>query len=95
VRPRQGSYDEAFSRRAIADMSDVAAIVFGAALSALRYGSALKFSTPRFVFRHPNFGTTWGTHMPPDGELIATVTYERFSEVSVRYADGCDDTLYF
>jgi len=76
-------------------MSDVAAIVFGAALSALRCGSELKTNTPRFVFRHPDFGMTWGTNMPPDGELIATVTYEHFSEVSVRYADGRDDTLYF
>jgi hypothetical protein len=76
-------------------MSDVAAIVFGAALSALRYGSELQTSAPRFVFRHPNFGMIWGTRMPSDGELIATVTYEHFSEVSVRYADGRCDTLYF
>jgi hypothetical protein len=76
-------------------MSDVAAVVFGAALSALRHGSELEVNTARFVFRHPNFGMTWGTHMPSGGELIATVTYEHFSEVSVRYADGRDDTLYF
>jgi hypothetical protein len=76
-------------------MSDVTAIVFGAALSALRYSSEAKTNAPRFVFRHPKFGMTWGTHMPSDGELIATVTYEQFSEVSVHYADGRDDTLYF
>jgi hypothetical protein len=89
-----GSYDEAF-HFAIAGMSDVAAIVFGAALSVLRYGSEPKTNTPRFVFRHPNFGVTWGTHMPSDGELIATVIYKHFSEVPVHYADGHDDTLYF
>jgi hypothetical protein len=89
-----GDYDETL-HFAIADMSDVAAIVFGAALSALRYGSESKIKTPRFVFRHPNFGVTWGTHMPSDAELIATVTYKHFSEVSVRYADGRNDTLYF
>ena len=33
--------------------------------------------------------------MPSDGELIATVAYKRFSEVSMHYADGRDDTLYF
>jgi hypothetical protein len=76
-------------------MSDVAAIVFGAALSALRFSSCSKTNTPRFVFRHPKFGVIWGTLMPPDGELIATVTYKDLSEVSVHYADGRDDTLYF
>lgn len=76
-------------------MRDVAANVFGAALSALRYGSASKTNMPRFVFHHPDFGVTWGTHMPSDGELIATVTCAHVSEVSVRYADGRDDTLYF
>jgi hypothetical protein len=90
-----GSLDEAASIRAIAGMSDVTAIVFGAALSALRYGSESKTNAPRFVFRHPNFGVTWSTHMPLDGELIATVAYENISEVSVRYADGHADTLYF
>ena len=30
-----------------------------------------------------------------EGELIATVTCAHVSEVSVRYADGRDDTLYF
>jgi hypothetical protein len=76
-------------------MSDVTATVFGAALSALRYDSEAKKNAPPFVFRHPNFGITWGTHMPSDGELIATVTCQQFSEVSVHYADGHDDTLYF
>ena len=76
-------------------MSDVAAIVFGAALSALRYSSESKINIPRFVFRRPDFRVTWGTHMPQDGELIATATYNQFSEVSVHYADGRDDTLYF
>ena len=76
-------------------MSDVVAIVFGAALSALRYSNEATPNAPRFVFRHPNFGMTWGTHMPSGGELIATVTYEQFSEVSVHYAEGRSDTLYF
>jgi hypothetical protein len=73
-------------------MSDVANIVLGAALSALRSAPS---NLPRFVFRHNDFGVTWGTHMPQDGQLIATVTYKHFSEVSVQYADGRDDTLYF
>ena len=68
--------------------------MFGAALSSLRYGSEAK-ATPRFVFRHPDFGLTWGTHMPWNADLIATVTYKSSSEVSVRYADERDDTLYF
>ena len=73
-------------------MIDVANIVFAAALSALRSAPS---NIPRFVFRHHGFGMTWGTHMPQDGQLLATVTYKNLSEVSVRYADGRDDTLYF
>jgi hypothetical protein len=73
-------------------MRDVANIVFGAALSSLRSAPS---NIPRFVFRHHDFGMTWGTHMPQDGQLIATVIYKNLSEVSVRYADGRDDTLYF
>jgi hypothetical protein len=65
-------------------MSDVGAIVFGAALSALRYSNESKTNTPRFVFRHPGFGVTWGTHMPSDGELIATVAYKRRHVVFLR-----------